>query len=47
MLEEPNVEHYGIGVNAHTSHCRVLLQEGDVLQEVVEKRDDGLTYYSW
>ena len=24
-----------------------LLQEGDVLQEEVEKRDDGLTYYSW
>lgn len=24
-----------------------MLQEGDVLQEEVEKRDDGLTYYSW
>ena len=25
----------------------LLLQEGDVLQQEVEKREDGLTYYSW
>lgn len=28
-------------------HCCAVLQEGDVLQQEVEKRDDGLTYYNW
>lgn len=47
MSEEPSVSSLDGGINVHTCSCCVLLQEGDVLQEEVEKRDDGLTYYSW